>query len=44
MQEQLSAVETENEFGLALHQLPAGMYLVQLTTDQAQQTLRIVKR
>lgn len=44
MQEQLSAMETENEFGLSLHQLPAGMYLVQLSTEQAQQTLRIVKR
>lgn len=44
MQEQRSAVETENEFDLSLHQLPAGMYLVKLSTERAQQTLRIVKR
>lgn len=44
LQQNFNAAETASEFNLSLTQLPAGMYLVQFTTDHAQQSLRIVKR
>ncbi len=42
--QQINQQETAGEFSLSLEKLPAGLYFVQLTTERAQQNLRIVKK